>query len=557
MKIVIVGGVAGGASAAARARRLSDEAEIIVLERGEHPSFANCGMPYYVGGEIDSRDKLLVAPIEMLRDRHRLDVRTRSEAVELDVQNKHVVVRDLNSGKQYNESYDKLIIATGASPFRPPIEGIDGPRVLQLRDLADADVMHGHATSGAGRAVVVGAGFIGIEVAENLVRRGIDTTIVELGNQILPTWDHEMIAPLEQHLRDTGVNLCLNASAEKFIESDNGLTVQLSTGESLQADFAVVSIGVRPESKLAASAGVKCGDRGGIEVNDHMQTNVPDVYAVGDVTEITDFVSKSSVHIPLAGPANRQGRIAADHLFGRSSTYRGTQGTAIVGVFGQTAAMTGLSEKALRRGGLPYEKIYIHPADHAGYYPGAQQMTLKLLFDPSSGAITGAQCVGSNGVDKRIDIIAMAIQAGLTVYELEESELCYAPQYGHAKDPINMAGFVAAGVLRGDHMIIHAETFAAPNDSEHFLLDVRTVGEFADGHIPGAINIPVEQLRERLDEVPRDRKIAAYCKVGQRGYLATRILLQNGFDVANISGGYTSWTRHQMTQPSNALSPAN
>lgn len=548
MKIVIIGGVAGGASAAARARRLSDQAEIIVLERGEQPSFANCGMPYYVGGEIESRDKLLVAPIEMLRQRHRLDVRTRSEVVTVDRANKQVLVRDLESATEYIESYDKLIIATGASPFRPPIPGIDSTRVLELRDLSDADVMHEYATSGAEQAVIVGAGFIGIEVAENLVRRGIKTTIVELGDQILPPWDHELIVPIEDHLREQGVELRLNDSAVGFEESENGLEVHLDSGDSIDAAFAVVCIGVRPESKLAADAGIQCGPRGGIVVNDHMQTNDPNVYAVGDVTQVNDFVTKDPVQIPLAGPANRQGRIAADHIFGRSSTYRGTQGTAIVGVFGKTAAMTGQSEKALVRAGASFEKVYIHPVDHAGYYPGAEGMTLKLLFDPSDGAILGAQCVGGNGVDKRIDIIAMAIQAGLTVYDLEESELCYAPQYGHAKDPVNMVGFVASGVLRGDQPIVHAEQFADSTDDSHFLLDVRTEGEFAAGHLPGATNIPVEQLRERLDEVPRDQKIAAYCKVGQRGYLATRILIQHGFDAANISGGYTTWCRYRSEQ---------
>jgi NADPH-dependent 2,4-dienoyl-CoA reductase/sulfur reductase-like enzyme/rhodanese-related sulfurtransferase len=546
MKIVIIGGVAGGASAAARARRLSDEAEIIVLERGEAPSFANCGLPYYVGGEIRSRDRLLVAPIEMLRQRHRLDVRIRSEVIRLELADRQVVVRDLASGSEYVESYDKLILATGASPFRPPIPGINSPRVMELRDLADADAMHRQATSGARRAVVVGGGFIGIEVAENLVRRNIKTTIVELGDQILPPWDRELIAPIEDHLREQGVELKLTEAAEGFVESESGLAIELKSGGTIEADFAVVCIGVRPESRLAKEAGIECGPRGGIVVDPHMRTSAADVYAVGDVTQVNDFVTKTAVQIPLAGPANRQGRIAADHLFGRSSAYRGTQGTSVVGIFAKTAAMTGQSEKALLREGSPYEKVYIHPSDHAGYYPGAEGMTLKLLFDPNDGSILGAQGVGGNGVDKRIDVIAMAIQAGMTVYDLEEAELCYAPQYGHAKDPINMAGFVASGVLRGDQPIVHADRLA---DKDYFLLDVRTTGEFDDGHLPGATNIPVEQLRQRLVEVPRDRQVAAYCKVGQRGYLATRILLQHGFDAANISGGYTLWCRYASHRP--------
>ncbi|WP_417731463.1 FAD-dependent oxidoreductase [Rosistilla oblonga] len=541
MKIVIIGGVAGGASAAARARRLDENAEIVVLERGEHPSFANCGLPYYVGGKIQSRDKLLVAPVKMLRDRLRLDVRTRSEAIRIDREAHQVQVHNLDTGQETSESYDKLIIATGASPFRPPIPGVDGSRVLELRDLKDADRMHAMATSGSKRAVILGAGFIGIEIAENLVRRGIAVTILELADQILPPWDREMIGPIDAHMRQQGVDIRLGLSVESFEETPTGLRVQLTSGETLDADFAAVCIGVRPESKLAAEAGIVCGARGGIQTTANMQTKDPDIYAVGDVVEVECFVSKTPVQIPLAGPANRQGRIAADHIFGRNSAYRGTQGTAIVGVFEKTAAMTGLSEKVLQRIGTPYEKVYIHPADHAGYYPGAEGMTLKLIFDPSTGKVLGAQAVGSSGVDKRIDIVAMAIQSGMTVDDLEEVELCYAPQYGHAKDPINMAGFVASGVVRGDQPIVHADASLAESQANHFLLDVRSEAEFATGHIPAATNVPLESLRERIAELPRDRRIIAYCKVGQRGYLATRILMQHGFDVANLSGGYTSW----------------
>ena len=546
MKIVIIGGVAGGASAAARARRLSEEAEIIVLERGPHPSFANCGLPYYIGGEISSRDKLLVAPVAMLRQRHRLDVRVRSEVTQIDRDNQTVTVHDLDSGKTYIESYDKLIIATGASPFRPPIPGIESSWIMELRDLGDADRMHEAATARAKQAVIVGAGFIGIEVAENLVRRGMHVTIVELADQILPPWDREMAIPIEAHLRKHGVDIRLNESVQAFEETEHGLTVQLQSGETLSADFAVVSIGVRPESQLAADAGIECGERGGIRTNAQMQTNDPNVYAVGDVCEVSCFVSKATVQIPLAGPANRQGRIAADHIFGRMSAYRGTQSSAVVGAFEMTAAMTGLSEKLLNRAALNYEKVYIHPSDHAGYYPGATQMTLKLLFDPQDGAILGAQCVGTNGVDKRIDVLAIAIQAGMTVYDLEEVELCYAPQYGHAKDPINMAGFVASGVLRGDQPIVHLDTLHPSTRDEPFLLDVRTEQEFAAGHIPGATNIPLEALRERTGELPVDKKIVAYCQVGQRGYMATRILIQRGYEAANLSGGYRLWSNSMI-----------
>lgn len=560
MKIVIIGGVAGGASAAARARRLSDEAEIVVLERGYQPSFANCGLPYYVGGKIESRDKLLVAPIEMLRQRHRLDVRIRSEVTRIDREAQTVSVENLDSGECYTETYDKLIIATGASPFRPPLPGIESARVLELRDLSDADRMHDAATAGASRAVMIGAGFIGMEVAENLVRRGIHVTIIELADQILPPWDREMVLPVEAHLREHNVDVRLNDSVDAFEETCSGLVVRLKSGETLEADFAVISIGVRPESHLAHESGIVCGERGGIVTNAHMQTNDPNVYAVGDVCQVSCFVSQVPVQIPLAGPANRQGRIAADHLFGRLSVYRGTQGTAVVGVFEMTAAMTGLSEKLLKRTATAYEKIYIHPTDHAGYFPGAKQMTLKLLFAPKSGVILGAQCVGSSGVDKRIDVLAIAIQAGMTVEDLEEVELCYAPQYGHAKDPINMAGFVASGVIRNDQPIVHVDALLPGNIGDIFLLDVRSEREFAAGHIPGATNISLETLRERVSELPRQRKIVAYCQVGQRGYMATRILNQRGFAAGNLSGGFRTWSNGlsgRGTNPHDRHQPAD
>ncbi len=546
MKIVIIGAVAGGASAAARARRLNEDAEIVLIERGPEPSFANCGLPYYVGGEIESRDRLLVAPTAQLRQRYRLDVRTRQEVLSINRSNKTVEVRKLESDETYTESYDRLIISTGASPFRPPVPGIDGPHVLELRDLKDADRMLQRVTSGnSRRAVIVGAGFIGIEVAENLVRRGLEVTLVDLADQILPPWDAEMVRTLEDHIRDQGVTLKLSDSATAFEASATdaaNLTVKLKSGESIPACFAVVCIGVRPESRLAVDCGIETGQRGGIVTNDHMQTSDPDIYAVGDVAEVKDFITQTPVQIPLAGPANRQGRIAADHICGRNSTYRGTQGTAVVGVFGRTAAMTGHSEKLLQREGRPYEKVYIHPNDHAGYYPGAEPMTLKLLFNPEDARIWGAQAVGVSGVDKRIDVLAMAIHAGMTVYDLEEVELCYAPQYGSAKDPVNMAGFVAAGVLRGDQTVTHWPDVSASNvPATWFVLDVRTPGEFSSGHIDNAINIPWENLRERIAEVPAGRRIAVYCHAGQRGYMATRLLQHHGFDAFNVSGGFKSW----------------
>ncbi|MEZ6087721.1 MAG: FAD-dependent oxidoreductase [Pirellulaceae bacterium] len=502
MKVVIVGAVAGGASAAARIRRLSESAEVILLEKGHDPSFANCGMPYYIGGQIATRDKLLVAPKQRLVERYRLDVRTQTLVTKIDRPNKQVHVRNLEDGREYQESYDKLILSTGAAPLRPPLPGITLPSVHTLRDLSDADRLHQVAIGSAKRAVIIGGGFIGIELAENLIHRGLDVTLVELNPQILPPWDAEMISDVQRHLTSKGVRLRLGDSAVGFEQQQDSLHVSLASGDVLKADFAMLCIGVRPESGLAAEAGLSVAARGGIVTSANMQTSDPDIYAVGDAVEVKEFVSGQAVQIPLAGPANRQGRIAADHIFGRSASYRGTQGTAVVGVFDMTAAMTGLSEKVLQRFGIDYEKVYVHPSDHASYYPGATKMTLKLLFSPADGKILGAQACGGNGVDKRIDVLAMAIQAGMTVFDLEESELCYAPQYGSAKDPVNMAGFVAAGVLRGDQPIVHAGEVPSLIDQTQ-IVDVRTAAEFAGGSIPGAINIPLESLRQRIGELDR------------------------------------------------------
>jgi NADPH-dependent 2,4-dienoyl-CoA reductase/sulfur reductase-like enzyme/rhodanese-related sulfurtransferase len=542
MKLVIIGGVAGGASAAARARRMSEEARIVLFERGADVSFANCGLPYYVGGAIAQREKLLVTTAERLHARFNLDVRTRSAVEAIDRAAKTVRVRDLASGREYEESYDKLILAPGAAPVKPPIPGIDLPGIYTLRNLQDVDRIKARVDEGVKQAVVVGAGFIGLELVENFVRRGVAPTIVELQDQVLPPLDIEMTTPIVEKLAAKGVTVLLSQSAVGFEPSADGLVVRLKSGQQLQAQLVVIGVGVRPESKLAVDAGLEVGPRGGIRVNEHLVTSDPDIYAVGDAIEVEDFVSGEPAQIPLAGPANRQGRIAADNVFGRSATYRGTQGTAIVGVFELSAAMTGASEKALRRAKRPYRKIYIHPAHHAGYYPGAEAMVLKLLFHPETGRILGAQAVGGAGVDKRIDVLAVAIQAGMTVFDLEEMELAYAPQYGSAKDPINMAGFVAAGLLRGDHPQLDIESvLAAPLEQRALLLDVRTPQEFCQGHIPGAVNVPVDELRGRLGELPRDRPIAIYCQVGQRGYLATRILQQAGFPAANIGGGYKTY----------------
>jgi NADPH-dependent 2,4-dienoyl-CoA reductase/sulfur reductase-like enzyme/rhodanese-related sulfurtransferase len=546
MKLLIVGGVAGGASAAARARRLSEDAHIVLFERGPDVSFANCGLPYYLGGEISERDKLLVVNPERLRTRYKLDVRVRTSVEAIDRAAKKVRVRDLASGREYEEGYDKLILAPGAAPIRPPLPGIDLPGIFTLRNLQDMDRIQVTLDQGVRQAVVVGAGFIGLELVENLARRGVTTTVVELQDQVLPPFDKEMTTPIAEHLVAKGVTLLLGHSAEGFEQGPGGLVVRLKSGQRFPAQLVVLGVGVRPENKLAVAAGLELGPRGGIRVNEHLQTSDPDIYAVGDAIEVKDFVTGEPTQVPLAGPANRQGRIAADHIFGRDARYRGTQGTAIVRVFERTAALTGASEKMLRRAKRPYRKVYVHPTHHAGYYPGAEAMTLKLLFDPETGKVLGAQAVGGAGVDKRIDVLAVAIQAGMTVFDLEEMELAYSPQYGSAKDPINMAGFVAGGLLRGEHPQVDVEAvLAAPPGGHPFLVDVRTPQEFTAGHLPEAVNIPVDELRSRQGELPQGREIAVYCQVGQRGYLATRILRQAGFPVVNVAGGYKTYRLFQ------------
>lgn len=543
MKLIIVGGVAGGASAAARARRLSEDAEIILLERGPDISFANCGLPYHIGGEIAQREKLLIVTPERMKARFNLDVRTRSSVESIDRVAKRVHIHNLADGTEYDESYDKLILAPGAAPIRPPLPGIDLPGIFTLRNLDDMDRIIKTMQAGVREAVVIGAGFIGLELVESLVRRGIHATVVELQDQILPPFDKEMTLPIADHLASKGVTLLVKQSAESFFKTDDGLAVKLSSGQTLPAQLAIIGIGVRPESKLATDAGLATGPRGGIQVNAHLQTSDPDIYAVGDAIETNDFVTGLPAQVPLAGPANRQGRIAADNIFGRPSRYRGTQGTAIVRVFDRTAALTGASEKTLQRAGRNYRKVYIHPANHASYFPGAEGMTLKLIFDPESGKVLGAQAVGGAGVDKRIDVVAVAIQAGMTVFDLEEMELAYSPQYGAAKDPVNMAGFVAAGLIRDDHPQVDVEYVLAQHP---YLLDVRTPEEFANGHFPNAVNIPVDDLRKRISEVPTDRQIAVYCQVGQRGYLATRILRQKGFNAVNVGGGYKTYQLYRV-----------
>ena len=554
MKVIIVGGVAGGASCAARLRRLDENAEIIMVERGPYVSYANCGLPYYVGGVIPRESSLLVADERVFRELFAIDARTRCEAISISPENKTVELRHVVTGEVTTESYDKLVLSPGAKPIRPPMPGIDLPGVFKVRTVPDVreirqwlegqdpystgmDTYTGYQTVvPAKRAVVVGGGFIGLEMAENLVHLGLQVTLIQRGNQVMGPLDQEMARYVERHIVNNGVHLVLNDGAAGFEQADGSLQVLTESGKVYPADIVVLGIGVRPETWLAKDAGLEIGELGGIRVDDQMRTSDPDIFAVGDAVEVKDFGTGQWSLVALAGPANRQGRIAADVIAGRDSRFRGTQGTAIVGLFGGAAAWTGVSEKTLvRLGQTDYEKIYLYPNSHAGYYPGAQYLAMKIIFRESDGRLLGAQAVGRDGVDKRIDAFATAIQLGGTVYDLEEIELCYAPQFGSAKSPVNFAGMVAADVLCGDMPLIHWNS-----GETGFLLDVRHPEELAVEQAPGAVNIPLDQLRVRLGELPRDREIHVICRSGQRAYYATRILVQNGFKASTVAGGMLS-----------------
>ena len=544
-RILIVGGVAGGASCAARARRLSEDVEIVMFERGPYVSFANCGLPYYVGDVITNERDLLVATPKLFRSRFNIEVRVDSEVLAIDRQKREIEVRDARTGDPYRERYDVLVLAPGASPVRPPLPGIDLPGIHTLRTIPDSrQVREWVVERGVKQAVVVGGGFIGLEMAENLTRRGIAVTIVEMLPQVMPPIDPEMAVLVQDHLVAKGVSLSLGDAVAGFAQGGDGAAISVSTksGRVFPADMVLLAIGVRPEVALARQAGLEVGDLGGIRVDDRMRTSDESIWAVGDAAEVRDFVTGQRVLTPLAGPANRQGRMAADAILGRDVRFRGVQATAVCKVFDMTVASTGVNEKTLRRGGIdstlgPYEKVYLHPGHHVGYYPGARAMTIKLIFSTEDGRILGAQAVGEEGVDKRIDVIAMAIQRGSTVYDLEEAELCYAPQFGAAKDPVNIAGMIAANVLRGDATVAHWDE---ADLGQSFVLDVREPREFGSGHVEGAVNIPLEVLRDRMEELPRDGEILAYCSVGQRSYYASRALGLKGFRAKNISGGITS-----------------
>ncbi len=540
-RILIVGGVAGGASCAARARRLSETAEIIMFERGLFVSFANCGLPYYVGDVITDEKKLLVANADLFRQRFNIDVRLENEVIAIDRDAAQITVRNRQTDEVYQEAYDALVLAPGAAPIRPPLPGIDLPGIFALRTIPDSRRIRAWIDAHqVKQAVVVGGGFIGLEMAENLVHRGIAVTLIEAQSQVMAPLDPEMAAPVHERVRSHNVTLCLGDSVAEFKpNAKGGIDVLTKSGATHTAELVILGIGVRPETTLAKTAELEIGDRGGIRVNDQMQTSDPTIWAVGDAVEVKDFVTGEWTVIPLAGPANRQGRIAADVICGRDSTFRGVQGTSVCGVFGLTIASTGANEKTLQRLGWDYGKVYLHPGHHVGYYPNAKPIALKLLFAKQDGRILGAQAVGEEGAEKRIDVIAMALQTGATVFDLEEAELCYAPQFGAAKDPVNMAGMIAANALRGDSPLVHWQQLADLNDG--LLLDVRNVDEFEAGHVEGAVNIPLSQLRDRLPELNPSQDIWVYCQVGQRAYYATRALRLNGFNAYNLSGGFKTY----------------
>ncbi len=543
LKVLVVGGVAGGASAAARLRRIDENAEIILFEKGEHISFANCGLPYYIGDVITEKDKLLVQTPEKMHERFNIDVRINSEVIQIIPKQKLVKVYNHAENRTYTESYDKLILSPGAEPVRPPIPGIDSERIFTLRNIPDTYRIKDYVDNiRPKRAVVVGAGFIGLEVAENLHAKGIKVTVVELADHVIGPLDYEMAALVHQHMKSKDVEFYLNDAVKAFSDSGQSINVELSSGRSLKADMVIFGIGVRPETKLASDAGLKLGKTGGIYTDEYMRTSDPDIYAVGDAVEVMDFISGDNALIPLAGPANKQGRIAADNVAGRNQKYEGTQGTSIVKVFDITVAITGNNERLLKKKGIDYGKSFTHSPSHAGYYPGAIPMSVKLLYSNTDGRVLGCQIVGYEGVDKRIDVISTAIRAGMTVNDLEKLELAYAPPYSSAKDPVNMAGFTAANILKGDMKVIHWDEIQDLDRKQSILIDVRTPLEFGIGAIDGAVNIPLDDLRSRIDEIPANKDIIIYCQVGLRGYIAARILMQKGYEnVRNLSGGYKTY----------------
>lgn len=539
-KVLIIGGVAGGASCAARLRRLDEDCEITVLERGPYVSFANCGLPYYVGDVIDAQGKLVLASAALFRDRFRIDVKIHHEAIAIDRTRRVVRVRKTTDGTEVEMSYDALVLSPGAVPIRPPLPGIDLPGIFQVRTIPDADRIRSWIDERRAKsAVVVGGGFIGVEMAENLIHRGLSVTLVEMLPQIMPNLDPEIAWRVQQRMEEHGCKFVLGDAVAGFEQADgHAPEVMTKDGARHRGDIVILGLGVRPESSLAMDAGLKIGVTGGIGVDEHMRTSDPHIWAVGDAVQVRNIVTGQPQLLALAGPANRQGRIAADNIAGRPAVFRGVQGTSVIGVFGLSAAGTGCGETALRRAGITdCEKVYLHPMNHVGYYPGAKQMQLKIIFRPSDGKLLGAQAVGEADIARRIDVLAAFLQKGATVEDLAEAELCYAPQFGAAKDPVNFAGMIACNAMDGDMPVAHWDKM--PENA--FLLDVRDPDEFAESHPPDSVNIPLPALRRDPSALPKDRPILVYCKVGQRGYYAVRFLRQMGYDARNVSGGILTW----------------
>lgn len=535
MKTIIIGGVAGGASAAARLRRLDETAEIIILERGEFVSFANCGLPYYIGGTITDKGNLTLQTPESFKVRFRIDVRVFNEAVKINPEAKTVTVKDLRSGETYEEGYDNLILSPGAEPIRPNIEGIDSDNVFTLRNIPDTlKIKHYIDTAKPKSAVVIGGGYIGVEMAENLAEAGLNVSIVELADHLIASLDFDMAADVHRYIKNKGIQLYL----QNGVTAVRDHAVVLQKGE-ITADMVILSVGVRPETALAKACGIRLNSRGSIVVDSSMKTNLPNIYAVGDAVEVKDFITNSPAFIPLAGPANKQGRIAADQIAGYDSTYTGTQGSAVLKLFDMTVATTGLSEKSAKAAGIEYDKTYTYSGSHASYYPGASNMSIKVLWDKMTHKLLGAQIVGFDGVDKRMDVLATAIRFGAKVTDLANLELCYAPPFGSAKDPVNMAGFVAENVISEKiKQVFWHDVEDLPRDGSVTLLDTRTKTETARGMIDGFINIPLDSLRENLDQIPKDKPVYVHCHSGLRSYIACRILTGNGYDCYNLAGGW-------------------
>ena len=535
MKTIIIGGVAGGATAAARLRRLDEKAEIIILERGEYVSFANCGLPYYIGGVITDREDLTLQTPESFKERFNIDVRVLNEAVKISPDTKTVTVKNLRTGETYEETYDNLILSMGAEPIRPNIDGAVGSNVFTLRNIPETLKIKNYIDTAKPRsAVVIGGGYIGVEMAENLAQAGIKVAIVELADHLIAPLDFDMAADVHRYIKSKGIYLHLSNG----VKAISGNTIILQNGE-ITADMIIMSVGVRPETAIAKDAEIELNQRGSIVVNNKMQTNIPNIYAVGDAVEVEDFITKKPAFIPLAGPANKQGRIAADNIAGYESVYTGTQGSAVLKLIDMTVATTGLNEKSATAAGIDYDKTYTYSASHATYYPGAAQMSIKALWDKRTLKIIGAQIVGFDGVDKRMDVLATAIRLGAKITDLTTLELCYAPPFGSAKDPVNMLGFVAENIVSGKlKQFFWHDVESLPRDGSVFLLDTRTPFEVMQGKIDGFVNIPLDELRGRLDEIPNDKPVYVHCHSGLRSYLACRILTGNGYDCYNLAGGW-------------------